>query len=540
MSDFVFRKHDNVGAPAAEHDEEYLSDCFVDTGDINILLEMKNPKRVIVGRTGSGKTALLNRLSQQRNHVIQLSPHDLSLNFIATNQVIAFFEEAGVNLTPFYALLWKHLLVVELIKNKYQIRDESSYEKFTRTISAIVRKKDRNKELALDYLEKWGNKFWLTTEERIRDLTNRVEESLTAGANAKFKGLALNLEAAKKLSQEEKTQIREHGLDAVSKVQIRELDNMLVVLEENIFQETREPYYVTVDMLDENWADERIKFKLIRALIDVVNRFRQLSNVKIILAIRQDLLYKVHHLETIPGFQEEKYKALYLNLKWTKSELEKIVEMRINKLIRHHYTKNAVCFKDVFPAHVDTENTFDYMLARTLYRPRDIIMFVNDCLELCADRPSITSSIIKQAEGSYSIERLQSLAYEWQTVLPDLSSTVRLLCGMKEKFEVSHLTQELIQQRFEELVPNLSESSSDPITKSLFGLYSEKGGNFDSVRNFILREFYATGLIGVKSGSSDPMSWSQAGNPRIAAGQVRANSIIQVHPMFHRALGIKL
>ena len=539
MNHYVFRKHDNVGAPAAEHDEQFLADCFVDTGDIKLLLDRKNPKRIIVGRTGSGKTALLYHISQSDNHVVQLSPHDLSLNFIATNKVIAFFEEAGVNLSPFYVLLWKHLLVVELIKNKYQIKDESSYDKFKRSISAIVRKKDRNKELALDYFDKWGEKFWLTTEQRIHELTKRVEESLTAGADVKFKGLSLNVESAKNLTQEERTEIKEHGLDAVSKVQIRELDNMLTVLEENIFDDNKDPYYVSIDMLDEDWADERVKFKLIRSLIDVVNRFKQLSNVKVILAIRHDLLYKVHHLESASGFQEEKYKALYLNIKWNKDDLVKIVELRINKLIKHHYTKETVCFKDVFPAHVDTKDTFDYMLERTFFRPRDIIMFVNECLELCAGQPKITAGVIKTAEGNYSVERLQSLSYEWKTLLPDLSHTSRLLFGMKDRFEVSQITQDYLHSKFEEIACDLDKGSSDPITKFLYGLYGD-GGNFESARSYILREFFAIGLVGIKTGPTEPLCWTQVNNPRLVAGQIRPSSTVVIHPMFHRALGIKL
>lgn len=541
MDQFVFRKHDNVGSAAAEQDALFLDDCFVDTGDIRLLLERENPKRIIVGRTGAGKTALLNRLIHLNDHVIQLSPHDLSLNFIATNKVIAFFEEAGVNLTPFYGLLWKHLLVVELIKEKYQIKDEDSYKKFVRSISSIVCKKDRNKELALDYFQTWGNKFWQTTEQRIHELTTRVENDLSAGVSGSLAAITLNAEGAKKLTLEQKTEVREHGLDAVSKVQIRELDNMFVVLEENIFNDPKKSYYITIDMLDEDWADDRIRFKLIRALIDVVNRFKCLSNVKVILALRNDLLYKVLHLESSSGFQEEKFKALYLNLKWDKDELEKIVATRINKLIKRHYTNGGICFKDVFPRKIDGKDCFDYMLERTFYRPRDIIVFVNECLELCAGRPNISATIIKDAEKNYSAERLQSLSNEWSIILPDLMHTSRLLFGLNFHFKVSELTQDFLGAKFEEIAISLNEMSCDPITKVLYSMYSGGNSNFESVRNYVLREFYNIGLIGIKSGPTDSTSWTHLNNlSRISAGQIKPSSTIYIHPMFYRALGIRL
>jgi len=126
VEQFAFRKHDDVGAAATEQDAQYLDECFVDTGDAGILLDRNEPKRIIVGRTGSGKTALLHRIKNSNENVVELSPHELSLNFIATNKVISFFEEAGVNLTPFYVLLWKHILVVELIKKKFHIDDDAS------------------------------------------------------------------------------------------------------------------------------------------------------------------------------------------------------------------------------------------------------------------------------------------------------------------------------------------------------------------------------------------------------------------------------
>src|SRR5687768_14943055 len=151
--EFVFRKHDNVGSAAAEDDWQFLDECFVDRGDIQLLLDCRNAKRIIVGRTGTGKSALIQRLSRLDINIIKLSPHSLSLNFIATNKVFAFFEAAGVNLSPFYILLWKHLLVVELLKSRFNIVNETSHRSFMTHIKAFYKKSDRYKEQALDYLE---------------------------------------------------------------------------------------------------------------------------------------------------------------------------------------------------------------------------------------------------------------------------------------------------------------------------------------------------------------------------------------------------
>ncbi|MCX7144200.1 MAG: hypothetical protein NT123_24820 [Proteobacteria bacterium] len=172
---FVFRKHDSVGSASAEDDQQFLADCFIDTGDLSFLLDCECPKRIVIGRTGAGKSALLNALSRTDRHVVQLSPHDLSLNFIATNKVLAFYEEAGVNLSAFYVLLWKHLLVVELLKKRFNIVNEDTQKSFISNMKSILYKRDRYKALAVEYLEEWGNKFWLTAEHYQRKLVESFQ-----------------------------------------------------------------------------------------------------------------------------------------------------------------------------------------------------------------------------------------------------------------------------------------------------------------------------------------------------------------------------
>jgi hypothetical protein len=59
---FKFRTNVNVGAPDAEQDTQYLTTCFVDIGLAQTLLDTADPRCLIIGRTGSGKTALIQHL----------------------------------------------------------------------------------------------------------------------------------------------------------------------------------------------------------------------------------------------------------------------------------------------------------------------------------------------------------------------------------------------------------------------------------------------------------------------------------------------
>lgn len=540
---FIFRKHDDIGAAAAEEDIQFLEECFVDTGDLALLTDCKSPKRIIVGRTGSGKSALISEISRKYQNVIQLSPHVLSLNFIANSNVIVFFEAAGVNLSAYYGLLWKHILVVEFLKKKFHIINEEAHKNYMHHVRSILYKKNKIKEQAVDYLEKWGNKFWLTTDERIHELTQKIEQSLSGAIGVDIAGIDISAEGAKKLTTEQKKKITERGQKAVSDIQVRELENMIGVLADNVFDDSKEHYYITIDMLDEEWADDRIRFKLIKSLIDTIRRFKKIPNVKVIVALRQDLLNKVLHQDPVPGFQEEKYESLYLNVHWNIKDLNRLIERRINFLIKRRYTKGDVTFSDVLPTMVGEEETINYLADRTFLRPRDIILFLNECISLSEGKTSISLATIKKAEDQYSHKRLQSLATEWQSIYPNLIHVARLFYGMKSHIEVSEITKEFIEERYPDIAAEIQEanlsSSADPITKSLDNLYTPNA-NFGSIRSYVLRELYITGLIGIKTGPTSPVHWSYSSSTHLSTSEIRPSSSIYIHPMFHRALGIRI
>src|SRR5207253_755042 len=96
-SEFKFRRNDNVGAEGAEHDQEYLGDCYYDRDDLEILRDCCSNGCIVVGRTGSGKTALLLELQSKEEHSVPINPEGLSLQYLSNSTILPQLEALGVN-----------------------------------------------------------------------------------------------------------------------------------------------------------------------------------------------------------------------------------------------------------------------------------------------------------------------------------------------------------------------------------------------------------------------------------------------------------
>ena len=158
-SDLVIWRNCNIGALDAEIDQDLLSTCYVNNGYLELLADTHNTASIIIGRTGAGKSATLIRLSQTKTNVIKINPSDLSFKYVENSTIIKFFREAGVNLDVFYRLLWRHVLITELLKSKYGWDSEQAVVSWFDGVFQRL-KRDQAKSRALRYLQDWGDKFW--------------------------------------------------------------------------------------------------------------------------------------------------------------------------------------------------------------------------------------------------------------------------------------------------------------------------------------------------------------------------------------------
>ena len=168
QSEFRFRRTDTIGAASAEDDTEFLKTCFVETGNYENLKDQQNIRQIVLGRTGSGKSALFEHLKhEEEERVISIEPDNLALNYVSNSSMIKYFSDLGVNLDPFYKLLWRHVLTVEVLRKHFGTHSNSEEGGLWNKIIQRFAKqttKDKKAKQAVEYLRKWGEKFWEETE----------------------------------------------------------------------------------------------------------------------------------------------------------------------------------------------------------------------------------------------------------------------------------------------------------------------------------------------------------------------------------------
>lgn len=530
---FRFKKHDNIGVSDAEQDQNFLFDCFVDTGDLDVLRDTANPRRIVLGRTGAGKTALLMQFkSEEQDRVISIKPESLALNYISNSNILNFVLDLGVSLDVFFRLLWRHVFVVEVLKVHFKLKDEEDSLGLIEKIKQMFR--DDRHDRALAYLRNWGKSFWEDTDYRIKEVTTRVESDLKASIGSLVPGAKISIGGAQKVSEEEKQEIIPRAQEVINKVHIRELSDIIDLLGD-VLKQNQTRYYILIDRLDENWVSDKLRYLLIRALIETVRDFRKASEVKIIVALRYDLIDRVFRQTRDAGFQEEKYEGLYVNLTWNTPQLISILDKRINHLIRRTYTTQTVKHDDLMPPSILKTPTVEYMIQRTLMRPRDVIEFFNFCIFQAADNAKISSQMIKQAEGEYSRTRLRSVADEWYADYPNLLVFTDLLKSRNAHFNLDEVT---------------LDECADFCLNLLIGGVSKADALFEVAEKFVETEiyasqfkqrvfqiFYRTGLVGLKLATYETTAWTTDGRRNIAVSEISDDTKVSIHPCFYRILG---
>jgi hypothetical protein len=260
------------------------------------------------------------------------------------------------------------------------------------------------------------------------------------------------------------------------------------------------------------------------------------------IVLRIDLVDRVYRLTRDPGFQEEKFSSLYLPIRWTKPQLITLLDLRIDFLIKQRYTSQKVTHSDILPDFIGGEPAIDYILARTLMRPRDIIQFFNLCIDEAVDSPTISREMVLNAEREYSRGRFDSLQDEWLADYPNLKFWVGLITGKGSQLFVEDIDLSDIEDRclsYDDKFSNeLSYGATDKLSLEVIQVLNH-GEPCVRLRTALIMCLFTIGVIGVElEGRSKPI-WSYEQRRNLDVEEITPITILHIHPCFWSALGIR-
>jgi hypothetical protein len=528
---FKLTKNIVIGSPDAETDR-ILMNVFVKSHELDSLLDVKNHKSIIIGRTGSGKSALISYLERTQERVCRIEPEAMSLRYLSNSTILGYFRELGINLNFFYKVLWKHVLIVELLKLYFgedTFRKQNWIENFKQKIFSSTKRNPR-KERAIDYLTKWSNDFWLDTEMRIKEIEHTLESKFLIETGRKFADLLGGGSAENSDKEKRLTEYRNKAERIINETQADEIFEILNIMRSDIFIDFTRKYFIVIDDLDKEWIPTDIRYDLINALIEVIKEFQVFQGTKIVIALRDNLHKIIFSGLKHTGGQREKYKPLYLHLDWTRDDLEQLLSKRLELI-----TDNNLNIKNAFERQYNSNKTgFDYMLERTFMRPRDVISFVNHTIENATNKSFFSLELIKKAELYYSNDRLQAIEDEWAENYGDLRDLYSFLIGKYNGFRLKNIKEE----EFINLL--LGENPELKYKGDLLDIILKYKNNikFSVLIKDIIYILYQIGILGIKKGPTYPICFYYDKEIQLTINDLNNDCKIYVHKAFNAALKI--
>ncbi|MDW6092052.1 P-loop NTPase fold protein [Vibrio rhizosphaerae] len=511
MSPYIFRKTDTIGNLDAETDS-FLNDCFLESDVYKSLVKFDDDndlvKRIIIGRTGSGKTALLKKLSTDSRikKYDTIEAESTVFEHIKNNVFISQLMENGVDLRVFYKSLWQHVLLVKVIDLLYPNNDSflDSFSSFS-----IVNKKKYNLALAKEYIESYRNNFF--NDSIVSEITDKMQHELSSTIGVPV------LKMSGKGNSESTEKIQRATSRYVSSELLRKQKELIKIIKEQSLDEKQMRIIISIDDLDKSWlSSSQIRYDFINALMDAFKELFDIKSVKILISIRTDIIMGIYR-ENLR--QEEKDKSLIVPINWNVTEIRKILDYRINYLIKHQYAgKEFVGFSDIFNFEVNGQKVDEYIISRTMLRPRDAIDFVNLCLSEANGNTSLSEDLVLTAEEKFYHSRKQAMIKEWTSFYSHIQDYLDCISFIRtSSFYVDNVS---VKDKIQEhLINNSVKNDTEKHTDIAL--------DFDKLMNV----WFCIGVIGIKK-SATLTIYSSFEKPYLDITDL--NKEFSIHPLFFR------
>lgn len=467
------------GSDDAERDAKngFLSKVFLKTSFYNRVRD--GERELVVGRKGSGKSALClslkSALETEGRSVVLVTPKLLSVPKIQQLKVNSISREES------YVLSWKYVLLVKI-----------SFELIALIEKLNLEIEGHNKSLLRDV-----KKFLSENGEIKKGIWGKLLEALNVfkKISAKIGLFDVGFEASNQQLQIDAANLLE-GFE-------KKLENLLISLDYIDIT-------ILIDRIDEVWSPVEESELMVIGLINAIHDLNStLHNTRIVLFLRSDIY------DILKFNDADKLRNLEERIIWSEVDLKQLIVTRGKISSGSNITDVDALWGLFFDDKVNGDDSFNYILDRTLKRPRELIQFCNLSLTLAQNKGQnkITKSIILEAEGQYSNWKLNDLASEFLVQHPFLRDLLALFQGFQPEF-----TRDEFDERY------------GAVQKKLARQYPEL---YSLGANSMLQVLFRIGFLGAKIDGNSIYFYD---DPMLILPQCES---IVVHPAFHLALGIR-
>lgn len=383
----------SLGDPAAENELSDINRYFLPSATYSAAT--KGNVRTIVGRKGSGKTALWARI---RNHlrsnkgsvIVDLKPEGYQL--VKLREEVLEHLSFGQRLHLATAF-WEYLLMMEIATKIIETdrRIHTRNPRLTEGYQALS-------EFVSEYSDLGDTDF----SERLHKLSRGVAGQLTQDRDIMMGNFS--------------------GSDLTNKIYAVDIKNFRRVL--FAYLKEKNETWILFDNLDRGWPVhglENVDFVILRALIDAARKLqRSFSKSQLtlnaVVFIRDDI-YTELVAQTSDFGKEQPHK-----IDWNDPDL-------LRELVRLRLIDNEGVAGDDFSQvwsqfccpFVAGEDSSQFLIERSMMRPRNLLNLISHCRSTAINRQHaiIEETDIEKGMASYSTDLLVELSREMEDVLPE-------------------------------------------------------------------------------------------------------------------------
>ncbi len=375
-----------LGHLDALQDTELL-DYFVPTKEFDDAIE--GHRTIFIGRRGSGKSAnfqaIRAEISERTNIIdVEISPDDFQLE-----RITGFLDQEIDLRNPqlIFQSIWNHILTTEVLKSLVERTDRLYYSPDDSIRNSLRQIYDDSRE----YLE--------------LDFGSRVVATLSQVIASSPE---MNIDERQTVAEEAVKSLRNYELGT----HLRDFADSEGIT-----------YFIVADDLDKHWRPStKQSIDLLIGLIAEVSRMQQYfqHHLKIVLFFREDIY------DVLTRFDDDLPKRDIVRIEWTSTNLKRLVAERLAARVNLDVQGDDEIWSAIFPEQVGESMASEYILSRSLPRPRDVLNLCQKAIDQAQRNRHayVTADDILDGERSFSEALFYSVTSEFRGLYPDLEEVL--------------------------------------------------------------------------------------------------------------------